>query len=152
LEGQLPTVVDAAVIVRYTDVAIPPGAAWSSPFAKWQGTLAEVDSLVICGQDGDCVTAMVWLAPSHAHRIDADGVPEDFLRAELEATMQRLADEGGGSSQCVERLLVLTEPARLDAGEITDKGCVNQAAVRDRRADLVAHLSADPRPSQVVAR
>ena len=31
--------------MRYTDVAIPLGAAWSSPFAKWQGTLAEVSSL-----------------------------------------------------------------------------------------------------------
>lgn len=31
--------------MRYSDVAIPLGSAWSSPFAKWQGTLAEVDSL-----------------------------------------------------------------------------------------------------------
>jgi feruloyl-CoA synthase len=107
---------------------------------------------VICGADGDCVTAMVWLAPAHAGRVDADGVPEDTLRAELAATMQRLAGEGGGSSQCVDRLLVLTEPPQLDAGEITDKGYVNQGAVRDRRASLVALLDARPRPPQVVAR
>ncbi|MGY1813585.1 thiolase family protein [Blastococcus sp. SYSU D00820] len=31
--------------MRYDDVAIPLGSAWSSPFAKWQGTLAEVSSL-----------------------------------------------------------------------------------------------------------
>jgi acetyl-CoA C-acetyltransferase len=31
--------------MRYSDVAIPLGAAWSSPFAKWQGSLAEVDSV-----------------------------------------------------------------------------------------------------------
>ena len=31
--------------MQYTDVAIPLGSAWSSPFAKWQGTLAEVPSL-----------------------------------------------------------------------------------------------------------
>ncbi len=107
---------------------------------------------VVCGQDGDCVTAMVWLHPDHASRVGADGVPEGSLRAELAATMDRLAAEGGGSSRCVERLLVLTEPAQLDAGEITDKGYVNQAAVRDRRADLVALLAADPRPPQVVVR
>jgi len=29
----------------YADVAIPLGAAWSSPFAKWQGSLGEVHSL-----------------------------------------------------------------------------------------------------------
>jgi acetyl-CoA C-acetyltransferase len=31
--------------MKYADVAIPLGSAWSSPFAKWQGTLAEVDSI-----------------------------------------------------------------------------------------------------------
>ena len=31
--------------MNYADVAIPLGSAWSSPFAKWQGTLAEVPSL-----------------------------------------------------------------------------------------------------------
>lgn len=31
--------------MRFVDVAIPAGAAWSSPFAKWQGTLAGVPSL-----------------------------------------------------------------------------------------------------------
>jgi acetyl-CoA acetyltransferase len=31
--------------MQYADVAIPLGHAWSSPFAKWQGTLAEVPSL-----------------------------------------------------------------------------------------------------------
>ena len=31
--------------MRYEDVAIPAGMAWSSPFTKWQGRLAEVSSL-----------------------------------------------------------------------------------------------------------
>jgi feruloyl-CoA synthase len=114
-----------------------------------QGLLTDA---VICGQDGDRVTAMAWLHPDAAGRVDADGVPEDPLRAELAATLQRLAAEGGGSSQCVERLLVLTEPAQLDAGEITDKGYVNQAAVRERRAGLAAQLAVDPPPARVVVR
>jgi feruloyl-CoA synthase len=114
-----------------------------------QGLLTDA---VICGQDGDCVTALVWLSPPHAGRVDAAGVPEESLRADLVAVLQRLAAEGGGSSQCVERVLVLTEPAQLDAGEITDKGYVNQAAVRDRRADLVAQLTAEPLPPRVVVR
>src|SRR3954451_2061168 len=79
-----------------------------------QGLLADA---VICGQDGHCVTALVWLHPAHAGRVDANGVPEGSLRAELVATMARLAAEGGGSSQCVERLLILPEPAQLGAGE-----------------------------------
>jgi acetyl-CoA C-acetyltransferase len=31
--------------MRYHDVAVPLGHAWSSPFTKWQGSLAEVSSL-----------------------------------------------------------------------------------------------------------
>jgi acetyl-CoA C-acetyltransferase len=31
--------------MRYADVAIPAGMAWSSPFVKWQGSLAEVSSI-----------------------------------------------------------------------------------------------------------
>jgi feruloyl-CoA synthase len=63
---------------------------------------------------------MVWLHPVHAGRVDANGIPDDALRAELAPVMQRLAAESGGSSQCVGRMLVLTEPAQLDAGEIAD--------------------------------
>jgi feruloyl-CoA synthase len=114
-----------------------------------QGLLTDA---VICGEDGDVVTALVWLAPDAASRLDDDGVPDESLRAELAATMQRLAAHGGGSSQCVERLLVLREPAGLDAGEITDKGYVNQRAVRERRSDDVALLSAEPPAARVVVR
>jgi acetyl-CoA acetyltransferase family protein len=32
-------------MMRYDNVAIPAGMAWSSPFAKWQGSLAELHSL-----------------------------------------------------------------------------------------------------------
>jgi feruloyl-CoA synthase len=114
-----------------------------------QGLLTDA---VICGENGDVVTALVWLAPDAASRLDDDGVPDESLRAELAATMQRLAAHGGGSSQCVERLLVLREPAGLDAGEITDKGYVNQRAVRERRSDDVALLSAEPPAARVVVR
>ena len=31
--------------MKYSDVAIPLGGAWSSPFARWQGSLSEVSSI-----------------------------------------------------------------------------------------------------------
>jgi feruloyl-CoA synthase len=111
-----------------------------------------ITDAVICGENGLEVTAMVWLHPEQATRCDDDGVPDDWLRADLVQTLERLAAAGGGSSQRVERLLVLREPPALDAGEITDKGYVNQRAVRERRADLVALLSAEPPPARVVLR
>jgi feruloyl-CoA synthase len=107
---------------------------------------------VICGDNTDHVTALVWLHPDHAHRCGADGAPDDGLRTDLGAALRRLADEGGGASQRVERLAVLIEPPSLDADEITDKGYVNQRAVRDRRADRVAMLATEPSSPQVVSR
>jgi feruloyl-CoA synthase len=51
----------------------------------------------------------------------------------------------------VERLLLLAEAPSMDAGEITDKGYVNQRAVLERRAELVAQLFAEPLDSAVIA-
>ncbi|WP_433755689.1 feruloyl-CoA synthase [Nocardia sp. CA-135398] len=96
---------------------------------------------VICGQDGEFVAALAWTHPDHAGRVGADGVPDHNLRAELADGLARLA-AGSGSSQRVERLLLLTGPPELDAGEITDKGYINQRAVRENRAHLVAEVCA----------
>ena len=40
----------------------------------------------------------------------------------------------GGSSHRVARALLMAEPPSIDAGEITDKGYINQRAVLERRA------------------
>jgi feruloyl-CoA synthase len=45
-----------------------------------------------------------------------------------------------GSSNRIARMLVLEEPPSLDAGEMTDKGSINQRAVLARRAALVEEL------------
>lgn len=50
---------------------------------------------------------------------------------------------GGGSSQVPTRALLLTEPPSADAGEITDKGYLNQRRVLERRAAEVAALYGD---------
>jgi feruloyl-CoA synthase len=65
-----------------------------------------------------------------------------------EAFWHRLAGfESTGSSDRILRALVMTEPPSLDAGEITDKGTINQRAVLTRRRDLVDQLYRDPAPS-----
>jgi feruloyl-CoA synthase len=66
------------------------------------------------------------------------------------AGMRALAFEGGGSSTYATRALLLAEPPSIDAGEITDKGYINQRAVLARRADLVQRLYADPPAADVV--
>jgi feruloyl-CoA synthase len=59
-------------------------------------------------------------------------------------------NEGHGSAARVERLLIMTRPAALDAGEITDKGYVNQRKVLAERSALVERLYTDPLPPGVV--
>ena len=55
-----------------------------------------------------------------------------------------------GSSERIARALVLREPPSLDAGEITDKGTINQKAVLHRRRDLVDQLYREPLASDPV--
>jgi feruloyl-CoA synthase len=64
------------------------------------------------------------------------------IRAHVAQGMRRLADEGGGSSRFATRALLMEEPPSIDAGEITDKGYINQRAVLTRRAALVERLYA----------
>jgi feruloyl-CoA synthase len=52
--------------------------------------------------------------------------------------------EDTGSAGRIERILLMTRPADLDAGEITDKGYVNQRKVLHNRSELVDLLYAEP--------
>ena len=44
----------------------------------------------------------------------------------------------------------MAEPPSIDAGEITDKGYINQRAVLTRRAALAARLYAEPPDADVI--
>ena len=50
----------------------------------------------------------------------------------------------------IARLILLTEPPGLDAGEITDKGYINQRQVLANRPELVGLLYQDPPPDAVI--
>jgi len=70
----------------------------------------------------------------------------------VRAALQSLHAEGGGSSQSPARAWVLDEPPSADAGEITDKGYVNQRAVLTRRASAVLALYGDGNDPRVIRR
>ncbi|HET7527657.1 MAG TPA: feruloyl-CoA synthase, partial [Burkholderiaceae bacterium] len=61
-----------------------------------------------------------------------------------------MAATGGGSSQTPTRALLLAEPPNADAGEITDKGYINQRAVLARRAGEVLALYSPVKDARVV--
>ncbi|MGC2774982.1 MAG: feruloyl-CoA synthase [Bradyrhizobium sp.] len=65
------------------------------------------------------------------------------VRDDIAQGLAKLRAEAVGSSRHATRALLMAEPPSLDAGEITDKGYINQRAVLVRRADLVARLQDD---------
>jgi feruloyl-CoA synthase len=73
------------------------------------------------------------------------------LHAALRTALQALRAAGGGSSTYAARAMLVVDPPSIDAGEITDKGYINQAAVLAKRAALVEILySVAPHPHVVV--
>jgi len=78
-------------------------------------------------------------------------IREPRIVAEFRARLVRLAAAATGSSNRVARALLLAEPPSLDAGELTDKGSLNQRAVLARRAALVEALYAVPPGTDVIS-
>jgi len=58
----------------------------------------------------------------------------------FQALLDRLQQGATGSASRVARLHVMHQPPSLDAGEVTDKGTINQRAVLTNRAALVERL------------
>jgi feruloyl-CoA synthase len=73
------------------------------------------------------------------------------LHAALREKLRAYNAAHPGSSQQVARVLLLTEPPNIDAGEITDKGYLNQRAILSRRAALVERLYTQAPGEDVVA-
>jgi feruloyl-CoA synthase len=85
--------------------------------------------------------------PSTASRSEILSHPS--LRAKFTSLLGSCAKQATGNSNRVERAMLLEEPPSLDAGEITDKGSLNQRTILDRRAALVDELYAAPATGRV---
>lgn len=93
-----------------------------------------VADVVVTGHGREEIGLLVFPTPQ------ARALPRAELEAHLRAGLHALQAEGGGSSQTPTRALILDEPPSVDAGEITDKGYINQRAVLARRAEAVERL------------
>ena len=100
---------------------------------------------VITGHDRDEVGALV-LPNLQACK----GITPEALRAHLQNVLNALAAEATGSSNRIARALLLEVPPSIDAGEITDKGSINQRAMLRTRANLVELLYSEPAAPQVL--
>jgi feruloyl-CoA synthase len=99
---------------------------------------------VICGQDKPFIGALVWPSMAGMQSLGAEGNPLEKLTALLTEKLKAFNATAGGGSRRISRLIIMTEPPSIDAGEITDKGYVNQRATLDRRPALVDGLYANP--------
>ena len=106
--------------------------------------------IVVTGHDRDEIGFLVFPNVPECRKFAE--LPED---ATVEAVLTHPAvvrrvregmtilSQGGGSSTYPARVMLMAEPPSVEAGEITDKGYINQRIVRTRRADLVQWLHAD---------
>jgi feruloyl-CoA synthase len=116
--------------------------------------------VAIAGADLDDIRVLVFpdfeacrrAAPDLASASPADLVADARVRAEFQRRLTSFAATATGSSNRVVAATLIPDLPSLDAGEITDKGSINQRAVLRRREALVADLyAATPPPHVIVA-
>ncbi|SFN43736.1 AMP-binding protein [Variovorax sp. OV329] len=111
---------------------------------------------VICGHDRDKVAALAWPNVAQCRSLApelAEAPVETLIRHPLVigALRAMLRTQTGPGSQQVYRVMLMAEAPSPDAYEIADKGYVNQAITRQRRAHLIDVLYAD-RADAAIAR
>ena len=116
--------------------------------------------VVIAGDGRDELAALIFpnieacrrLAPDLSANAAADEILTDpRVTNEFRLRLNSFAKSATGSSNRVCRAILLAEPPSLDAGEMTDKGTINQRAVLDRRAGIVEELYAMPASARLIA-
>ncbi len=119
-----------------------------------------VRDAVIAGHDRDEVGMLLFadhnacctLFPTLSPDLPAKEIlRNEKVRSHFQSLLESLVVEATGSSNRVVRAILVEEPPSLDAGEITDKGSLNQQAVLERRAALVEELYGT-KPSPTVLR
>lgn len=107
-----------------------------------------IKDVVIAGLDKPYVAMMVFTDEEQCRKVSGLGSDASLtevlesspVRDRFKTVLKHLADTSTGSSNRVRRAVLLDEPPRLDAHEITDKGSINQRSVLENRADIVADL------------
>jgi feruloyl-CoA synthase len=110
--------------------------------------------VVIAGADRNEIGALIFpnfeACRGLAASPTADVTSDARVREELRARLAVFANSSTGSSNRVCRAILLAKPPSLDAGEMTDKGSINQRAVLERRAALVDELYRQPLSPRVI--
>ena len=97
---------------------------------------------VVTGHDKDWIGLIIWLTPGQ------NDSPE--VRTAISTALASHNAGGGGSSARIARVAIESAMPSIDAGEMTDKGYINQRAVIDNRVATVDALHETTAPDHVI--
>lgn len=105
-----------------------------------------VADVVITGHDKAEIGLLIFPTPQ------ARALPPQQLALHIAQALQHLQQQGNGTSQTPTRALLLPDAPSVEAGEITDKGYINQRTVIARRTEAVERLYASAQNAPDVIR
>ena len=116
------------------------------------GVLMDV---VVCGHDREALSILAWPSVAGCRAIAGDSslaalAVSEVVRDHVRHLLLAWNRENPGSSTRVTRVILLGEAPDIDAGEITDKGYINQRATLERRAHHLSDLYADHPSDRVI--
>jgi feruloyl-CoA synthase len=115
--------------------------------------------VVLTGHDRHEIGVLVVLHAAPSRALCDTLTPESSLsaiaanakvRAHFQALLNRLSSESTGSSTRIAAAVLLDEPPSFDAGEVTDKGSINQRTVLKMRPELVEAIYAETADARVI--
>jgi feruloyl-CoA synthase len=80
----------------------------------------------------------------------AEVVAQPAVRARMQQMLDTLAAQSTGSATRIQRAVIADVPPSGHAGELTDKGSLNQRAVLRNRPELVDELYGEPPSPRVL--
>jgi feruloyl-CoA synthase len=105
-----------------------------------------IQDAVVTGQDRDDVGLLVFPSIAGCQSVAGEKLSSEAIVSNvaihkyLRSGLAAHNSDNPGSSTRIRRVLLMIEPPQIDAGEITDKGYINQRMVLDRRKELVDRL------------
>jgi feruloyl-CoA synthase len=117
----------------------------------------------VAGADRASVALLCWLNAAGCQKLIGADSPKDsapsalpelarhpVVREHVRRSLQAWNAAHPGSSECIARVLLLSDAPSIDANEITDKGYINQRLALERRAADVARLYAAQADADVI--
>jgi feruloyl-CoA synthase len=115
-----------------------------------------IEDVVVAGHDRAEISVLIFVSRAHAAKHAGTPQAEHAELARHEKVREFIADALGdhntsapASSTRVARALILTEAPRRNAGEVTDKGTINQRRALELRSASVQKLHADDPGNEV---